>query len=115
MAESKRSWTAGRLDGKIAVVTGAARGIGRDAAIALSQAGADVVGIDIAAEVSRIDTFPPATPAELAETGDLVVANGVRWRQFITDQRNIADLRANAQRLEEDWGGIDIVFANAGI
>ena len=115
MAESKRSWTAGRLDGKIAVVTGAARGIGRDAAIALSQAGADVVGIDIAAEVSRIDTFPPATPAELAETGELVVANGVRWRQFTTDQRNIAALRANARSLEEDWGGIVIVFANAGI
>ncbi|MET3920361.1 SDR family NAD(P)-dependent oxidoreductase [Arthrobacter sp. UYEF20] len=114
MAE-KKSWTTGRLDGKSAVVTGAARGIGRASAIALARAGADVVGIDIAAEVSPIDTFAPASPAELAETGDQVTANGVRWRQFIADHRNITDLRGISEAVEEDWGGVDIVFANAGI
>jgi NAD(P)-dependent dehydrogenase (short-subunit alcohol dehydrogenase family) len=110
-----KSWTTGRLDGKIAVVTGAARGIGRASAIALARAGADVVGIDIAAEVSPIDTFPPSSPAELAETGEQVAAGGVRWRQFIADHRNITELRAISERVEEDWGGVDIVFANAGI
>ena len=114
MAE-KKSWTTSRLDGKIAVVTGAARGIGRASAIALAHAGADVVGIDIAAEVSPIDTFAPSTPAELAETGDQVAASGVRWQQFVADQRHIAELRAIGERVEEDWGGVDIVFANAGI
>lgn len=114
MAE-KKSWTTGRLDGKIAVVTGAARGIGRASAIALAQAGADVVGIDIAAEVSPIDTFAPASPAELAETGDQVAARGVRWKQFVADHRNITGLRAISSQVEEDWGGVDIVFANAGI
>jgi NAD(P)-dependent dehydrogenase (short-subunit alcohol dehydrogenase family) len=111
----KKSWTTGRLDGKIAVVTGAARGIGRASAIALAQAGADVVGIDVAAEVSPIDTFVPASPAELAETGSRVAATGVRWRQFMADYRNITELRAISSQVEEDWGGVDIVFANAGI
>jgi NAD(P)-dependent dehydrogenase (short-subunit alcohol dehydrogenase family) len=111
----KKSWTTGRLDGKIAVVTGAARGIGRASAIALAHAGADVVGIDIAAEVSPIDTFAPASPAELAETGAQVAARGVRWQQFIADHRNITELRAISSQVEEDWGGVDIVFANAGI
>jgi NAD(P)-dependent dehydrogenase (short-subunit alcohol dehydrogenase family) len=111
----KKGWTTGRLDGKIAIVTGAARGIGRASAIALAKAGADVVGIDIAAEVTPIDTFAPATPAELAETGGQVEASGGRWRQFIADHRNITDLRAIGQRVEEEWGGVDVVFANAGI
>ena len=103
MAE-KKSWTTGRLDGKIAVVTGAARGIGRAGAIALARAGADVVGIDIAAEVSPIDTFAPATPAELAETGEQVAASGVRWRQFIADHRNITELRAISRQVEAGLG-----------
>lgn len=111
----KKSWTTGRLDGKIAVVTGAARGIGRASAIALARAGADVVGIDIAAEVSQIDTFAPASPSDLTETGEQVVAAGVHWRQFVADHRNIAQLRAIGETVEQDWGGVDIVFANAGI
>ncbi|MCX6499589.1 MAG: SDR family NAD(P)-dependent oxidoreductase [Arthrobacter sp.] len=111
----KKSWTTGRLDGKIAVVTGAARGIGRASAIALAQAGADVVGIDIAAEVSPIDTFAPASPAELARTGAQVAASGVRWQQFIADHRSITGLRTISSQVEEEWGGVDIVFANAGI
>lgn len=114
MAE-KKSWTAGRLDGKIAVITGAARGIGRASALALAHAGADIVGIDIAAEVSPIDTFAPATPAQLAESGDHVTAKGVRWLQFIADHRNITELREISERVEKEWGGVDIVFANAGI
>ncbi|MHB8283760.1 MAG: SDR family NAD(P)-dependent oxidoreductase [Caulobacteraceae bacterium] len=103
------------LDNKIAVVTGAARGIGRAAAIALAQAGADVIGIDIAAPVSAILDFAPATPQDLEQTGDHVRAAGRRWRALQLDQRDIAALRSAAATIQTEFGGVDIVFANAGI
>lgn len=104
-----------RLDGKVAVVTGAARGIGRAAAVALARAGADVAGIDLAAEASATDDFAPATPAELEETGALVRAAGRRWTAERLDQRDAAALRAAADRIAAALGGVDILFANAGI
>ncbi len=103
------------LAGKIAVVTGAARGIGRCAAVALAQAGADVAGLDLCAPASPIDTFPPATGADLDRTGELVTATGRRWVAATADQRDIAALRGVATRIAEAWGGVDILFANAGI
>jgi NAD(P)-dependent dehydrogenase (short-subunit alcohol dehydrogenase family) len=103
------------LTGQVAVVTGAARGIGRASAVALAQAGADVVGIDIAAKVSDILDFAPATSADLAETGALVERTGVRWRGFEADQRDLPALRGIAEVIEADLGGLDVVYANAGI
>ncbi len=103
------------LEGRVAVVTGAARGIGRAAAVALAAAGADVAGLDIAAEVSPILDFAPATPADLEETGRHVAATGRRWRALTADQRDLGALRAAAEAVEREWGGIDILFANAGI
>jgi NAD(P)-dependent dehydrogenase (short-subunit alcohol dehydrogenase family) len=103
------------LTGRIAVVTGAARGIGRAASVALSRAGADVAGIDIAARVSPILDFEPATVEDLTHTGELVTAAGGRWTQHIADQRNIDEVRAAADAVVRVWGGVDVVFANAGI
>jgi NAD(P)-dependent dehydrogenase (short-subunit alcohol dehydrogenase family) len=108
------AWS-GILKGKVAVVTGAARGIGRAAAVALAQSGADVAGIDICATVDPRSGVTPATKADLAETGRLIRAAGGKWQSFVVDQRDLAALRATAAQVEHDFGGIDILFANAGI
>lgn len=113
MTQSFSGW-ANVLDGKVAVVTGAARGIGRAAAVALAQSGAQVAGIDICSTVDPRSGVAPATREDLEETGRMVDAAGGRWRSFVADQRDLAALRAIAAEIEKD-SGIDILFANAGI
>ncbi len=103
------------LSGRVAVVTGAARGIGRAAAVALAGAGADIAGIDIAGHVSSTLDFAPASRADLDETGRLVSEVGAQWLSHVVDQRDIGALREAADDIDAQWGGIDIVFANAGI
>jgi NAD(P)-dependent dehydrogenase (short-subunit alcohol dehydrogenase family) len=105
----------GRLQGKVAVVTGAARGIGRAAAVALARERADVAGIDICAVVSARSGVEPATTEDLQETGRLVQAADRRWLGIQLDQRDLEALRAAGTRIEHELGGIDILFANAGI
>ena len=105
----------GRLAGKAAIVTGAARGIGRATAVAFAREGADVMGIDIAGPVSATLEVTPATPEELTETGRLVEAAGARWRVALLDQRDLAALRAAADEARAAFGRLDILFANAGI
>src|SRR5271169_7195372 len=83
----------GRLRGKAAIVTGAARGIGRATAVAFAREGADVMGIDIAGPVSATLEVAPATPEELAETGRMVEAAGARWLEARLDQRDLPALR----------------------
>ena len=113
--ETHESSSAHLLKGKVAVVTGAARGIGRAAAIALAQSGANVAGIDICATVDPRSGVTPATRQDLDETGSLVKAAGVKWEPYILDQRDLPALRTAAAAIERQFGGIDILFANAGI
>jgi NAD(P)-dependent dehydrogenase (short-subunit alcohol dehydrogenase family) len=69
----------GILRGKVAVITGAARGIGRATAVAFAQEGADVIGIDICAAVDPRSGVTPSTRVDLEETGKLVRAAGRGW------------------------------------
>lgn len=103
------------LSGKVAVVTGAARGIGRAAATALAAAGADIVGIDIAGPVSATLDYAPASEADLGQTGREVEALGRRWIALRLDQRDIAALRDAVAEIEGEFGRADVLFANAGI
>src|SRR3984885_10753135 len=104
-----------RLLGKAAIATGAARGIGRAAAVAFARESADVMGVDIAGPVSSTLEVIPATPDELAETGRLVEAAGARWCEARLDQRDLAALRVAAERARVAFGRLDILFANAAI
>jgi SDR family mycofactocin-dependent oxidoreductase len=105
----------GRLRGKCAIVTGAARGIGRAVAHAFAREGADVMGIDLAHKASAVTRFDDPVPGDLAHTGRLVEAAGRRWLPVTLDQRDLPALRAAADQAVQAWGRIDILFANAGI
>jgi NAD(P)-dependent dehydrogenase (short-subunit alcohol dehydrogenase family) len=103
------------LAGKVAVVTGAARGIGRAVALAFARSGAHVVGIDICAVVDPRSGVTPATRSDLNETGTLVKLSGATWKAIVLDQRDLPALRTAAADVEKEYGRIDILFANAGI
>jgi SDR family mycofactocin-dependent oxidoreductase len=103
------------LAGKVAYVTGAARGQGRSHCIRLARAGADIVAIDACAPVAESNGYPPALPEDLAETVNLVEGEG---RKIVADEIDVRDL-AGQQRIVsnaiEQFGRLDIVVANAGV
>lgn len=103
------------LTGKVAIVTGAARGIGRAIAVEFAANGADVVVLDIAGPVSPTADAVPATEAQLAETVAAIRLYGRRVIAFKADIRDIAVLRRIADEVEASFGKIDIVVANAAI
>lgn len=103
------------LQGKVALVTGAARGQGRAHAIALAAAGADIIASDICAPASDCITYPAATPDELAETVRGVEAHGRKVLARAVDVRDDAGLRTLVADGVEQFGRLDVVVANAGV
>src|SRR6201986_3071042 len=103
------------LQDKVAVVTGAARGIGRAIAVEMAANGADVIVLDIAGKVSPASNAVPATPEELDETVRMIKTFGRRSEGIQADIRDIGSLRQIADRVEQTYGKSDIVVANAAI
>lgn len=104
----------GSLDGKVAFITGAARGQGRSHAVRLAADGADIFGVDICAD-NASNGYPMASRAELDETVALVEAAGGKMIASVADVRDFAALKTALDAGVEHFGRLDIVCANAGI
>ncbi|MGV0733226.1 mycofactocin-coupled SDR family oxidoreductase [Mycolicibacter sinensis] len=104
----------GKLSGKVAFITGAARGQGRAHALAMAREGADIVAIDICRQIES-NPYPLASPDDLAETERAVKELGRRVVARIADVRERHELRDALDAGLADLGRIDIVVANAGI
>lgn len=103
-----------RLEGKVALVTGAARGQGRSHAVRLAELGADVIAIDICAQIDTVN-YPMSTPEDLAETVKEVEALD---RRIVATEADVRDGAAVGRAVADgvaQLGGVDIVLANAGI
>lgn len=104
-----------RLDGKVAFITGVARGQGRAHAVRLAQEGADIIGVDLAGPLPAAVPYDSATPADLDETRRLVEAQGRRAHLVQCDVRDSDALSAAVSDGVELLGGLDTIVANAGI
>jgi SDR family mycofactocin-dependent oxidoreductase len=102
------------LDGKVAFITGVARGQGRSHALRLADDGADIIGVDICADIPS-NGYPMATRDELDETIALVEAKGGKILASVADVRNFHDVKAALDAGVQHFGRLDIVCANAGI
>ncbi len=105
----------GPLEGRVAFITGAARGQGRAHAIRLASEGADIIAIDICGPVSETITYPAATAEELAETVRAVESTGRKALAREVDIRDLAALQQVVSDGVEQFGRLDILVANAGV
>ncbi|OHV25449.1 3-ketoacyl-ACP reductase [Parafrankia soli] len=104
----------GKLDGKVAFITGAARGQGRSHAVRLAQEGADIIAVDICAQMESVP-YPMATPEDLELTVKAVEETGRRIVAWQADVRDVVALGKAFQDGVAELGPVDIVLANAGI
>jgi SDR family mycofactocin-dependent oxidoreductase len=103
------------LVGKVALVTGAARGQGRSHAVALAREGADIIAVDVCAPIESITDYPPATPADLADTVAQVEALDRRIIAAEADVRDRSRLISVVADGVAELGRLDVVAANAGV
>lgn len=104
----------GKLDGEVAFITGVARGQGRSHAVRLAREGADIIGVDICADIPA-NHYPMASRSQLDETVELVEAAGGKMLASVADVRDFHALKAALDAGVEQFGRLDIVVANAGI
>ena len=104
----------GVLDGKVAFITGAARGQGRAHAVKLASAGADIIAVDLCEQIASVP-YPLATPEDLQATVKLVEDTGARIVASRADVRDRAALKTALTEGISQLGRLDIVIANAGI
>src|SRR5271156_4973638 len=104
----------GRLEGKVAFITGAARGQGRAHAVRLASEGADIIAVDLCDQIASVP-YPLATPDDLAATVKLVEDTGARILPPKADARARAALATALQAGLAEFGRLDVVGANAGI
>lgn len=103
-----------RVEGKVAFITGAARGQGRSHAVRLAQEGADIIAVDICRQIES-NPYPLASAEDLVETERLVEEAGGRIVSCQADVRERDELRAALERGMRELGRLDVVVANAGI
>jgi SDR family mycofactocin-dependent oxidoreductase len=103
----------GRLKDKVALITGAARGIGRAQAVRFAQEGADIVALDVCGPIETV-VIPHSTPADLDQTALLVNEAGGRVHTEIVDVRDLTAVQSATDRVER-FGGLDVVCTTAGI
>lgn len=106
--------TGGRLDGTVALITGAARGQGRSHARRLAELGADLVLVDVCADLALVPYGQP-DEAALEQTAKEAAAAGARVRTVVADVRDAAAMAGAVDIAVGELGGIDLVVANAGI
>jgi SDR family mycofactocin-dependent oxidoreductase len=104
----------GRVEGKVALVSGVARGQGRSHAVRLAEEGADIIGFDICADDPWVE-YPLATRDDLDETVKLVEKTGRRIHAEVVDVRNTEAVAKVIEAGVAEFGRLDIVLANAGI
>jgi (+)-trans-carveol dehydrogenase len=104
----------GRVEGKVAFITGVARGQGRSHALRLAEEGADILGVDVCAPIDSV-AYPMASATELEETVQAVERVGRRMIGVQADVRDYQGLKAALDDGVAQMGGLDIVVANAGI
>ena len=102
------------LDGKVALISGAARGQGRSHALALAAAGARIVGFDICAQIPST-RIRMSTREDLDETRSLVESAGGEILTMVADARSSRETQAVVDEAMQQFGRVDIVLANAGI
>jgi SDR family mycofactocin-dependent oxidoreductase len=105
----------GRIEGKVAFITGAARGQGRAHAVRMASEGADIIAVDIAGKLPACVPYPPATQDDLDETARLVEKAGQRIYAAAVDTRDADGLREAVEAGVDAFGRLDIIVANAGI
>jgi SDR family mycofactocin-dependent oxidoreductase len=104
-----------KLDGKVALITGAARGQGRTHALTLAREGADIVALDIGGQPLGHPAYPVASADDLDETSRLVEDLDRRCLAITADVSSDDDMKAALERAVSEFGRLDVVVANAGI